>query len=136
MNKQELNQLMVDSANDAVKVSNEEFSIALDYSKDSVQHVDEVLQAYLTKYHDQALEDKAVFTICNIFGAYVGECFKRLAGGQWIYDESNPDAPSIYIVIGENSYAFAGICYQRLVNKTGLSVNEYFMHALSQHQTH
>jgi len=136
MINEELVQLMAESANDAVKVADEEFSIVLDYSKQSAHLIDDILQQYLNKYQEHALEDKAVFTICNIFGAYVGETFKKLAGGQWVFDNSKPEAPAIFLVIGENSYAFAGVCYQRLVNKSGMTVSEYFDHALSQHPSH
>lgn len=136
MKNEELAQLMKDSANDAVTIANEEFAIALDYSKGSIYLVDEILLSYLKKYQDIALDDKAVFTICNIYGAYVGETFKKLAGGEWYYDESKADAPALYLIIGEHSFAFAGICYQRLVNNGDMTVLEYFEQALSQHPSH
>lgn len=136
MNDLELLQLMTDSAKDAVLITKEEFDIELDYSVASVGKIDSVLTAYIDAYKEQALEDKAVFTLCNVYGAYIGEAFRKIAGGNWVLDENNPDAPSTFLKIGDNTYAFAGICYERLVNQSQTTVDEYFTAALSQHKSH
>lgn len=133
MQQHELDTLMSESAVDAIRTSMEEFSIELDYSAQSVSLVDDLLLAFIDKYQDKALEDQAVFTICNIYGAYIGETYKRVHDGKWRYDDSNPDAPFVLLDVGERSYAFAGICYERLVNDSQISVKNYFDQALSQH---
>lgn len=133
MKQQELEQLMADCARDAVATAQEEFQLDLDYSSDSIAAVDDVLLSFVDRYHDKALEDEAVFTLCNVFGAYTGETFRRLAGGSWRYDQSNPKAPYVLLDVGERSYAFAGICYERLVNDSQVSVKAYFDQALTQH---
>lgn len=132
MNQSELEQLMQDCANDAIRTASEEFDTTLDLSPDSIKLVDDLLLSFVDKYHDKALEDNAVFTICNIFGAYLGETYKQVAGGTWRYDQSNPRAPFVVLDVGNNSYAFAGICYERLVNDSQISVKSYFDQALSQ----
>jgi hypothetical protein len=96
--------------------------------------VDDILLSFIDKYHDQALEDQAVFTICNIFGAYVGEIVKAQLDGEWVYDQTNPNAPTVFLKVGDNTYAFAGICYERLVNDSQISVNAYYQQALSNHK--
>ncbi|MBF7072663.1 hypothetical protein ISG33_04530 [Glaciecola sp. MH2013] len=131
MEQQALNQLMRDSAADAITTSNDQFGLVLDYSAQSIATVDEALLRFLDSYHDQALEDKAVFTLCNIYGAYIGETFRKLAGGKWQYNIENEDAPTIMLLFNERSYAFAGICYERLVNDRNTSVKRYFDEALS-----
>lgn len=133
MKANELEQLMHDTADDAVTVADKEFGIELDYSAESVARVDEILKRFLEKYDDQALEDSAVFTLCNVFGAYAGEAFRKMYGGDWIYDNSNPDAPHVLLEVGGRSYAFAGVCYERLVNHNKVGVKDYFDHAASQH---
>ena len=133
MSPDELNKLMADCAKDAVATAADEFEIVLDNSPDSVTLVDDILLSFVDKYHDLALEDEAVFTICNIFGAYVGEILKAQLDGQWIYDQSNPKAPSVFLKVGENTYALAGICYERLVNDSQISVNSYYEQALGNH---
>lgn len=133
MSPDELNKLMADCAKDAVVTAADEFEIVLDHSPASVKLVDDILLSFVDKYHDLALEDEAVFTICNIFGAYVGEILKAQLDGQWIYDQSNPKAPAVFLQVGENTYALAGICYERLVNDSQISVNSYYEQALGNH---
>lgn len=135
MTPEELNKLMSDCAKDAAQASSTEFSIELDSSPSSIRLVDDILLAFIDKYHDQALEDEAVFTLCNIFGAYIGEVLKAQIGGEWVYDQSNPDAPSVFLKIGDNTYAFAGICYERLVNDSQISVYSYYEQALNNHKS-
>lgn len=131
MTREELEELMLDSARNAVITTREEFGDELDGSVDSIKVVDEVILKWINRYRDQALEDKAVFTLCNIYGAYVGEIFKNTVGGDWSYDDSNPEAPLLLLEYGTHSYAFAGICYQRLVNDSQISIESYFKQALA-----
>lgn len=134
MSPEELNTLMQDCAKDAVVAAQQEFDIVLDNSPKSIALVDDILLSFIDKYHDQALEDQAVFTICNIFGAYVGEVIKAQVDGEWVYDQSNPSAPTVFLKVGDNTYAFAGICYERLVNDSQISVNAYYQQALANHK--
>ena len=133
MSPDELNKLMADCAKDAVVTAADEFDIVLDHSPASVALVDDILLSFVDKYHDLALEDEAVFTICNIFGAYVGEILKAQLDGEWIYDQSNPKAPAVFLQVGEKTYALAGICYERLVNDSQISVFAYYEQALGNH---
>ncbi|MFT4995174.1 MAG: hypothetical protein ACI965_002216 [Paraglaciecola sp.] len=131
MTREELTQLMADSAQNAVKTTKEEFNLTLDNTEQSLAMVDNAILSWLSKYKDNALEDNAVFTICNIYGAYVGEIFRKKVGGNWSYDESDPDAPYVVLEYAGNSYAFAGICYQRLVNDSQISIKNYFEQAVA-----
>jgi hypothetical protein len=130
MEQQALNQLMRESADDAVKTSREQFAIELDFSAESISLVDAIILKFLDTFNDQALEDKAVFTICNIYGAYIGEVFRKLAGGQWQYNLQDEEAPAIMLMYQDKTFAFAGICYERLVNDSNVSVQRYFSQAL------
>jgi len=130
MEQQALNKLMRDSANDAIKTSEEEFGIELDFSSESILLIDTIISKFLDIYNDQVLEDKAVFTICNIYGAYIGEVFRKLAGGQWQYNLQDEEAPSIMLMYQDKTFAFAGICYERLVNDNTVSVESYFTEAI------
>lgn len=131
MNNLELLQLMTDSANDAVAATKEEFEIDLDFSRESIAQIDHIIVGFLDRFQAQALEDKAIFTLCNIYGAYIGETFRKIVGGNWLFDDTIPDAPGIYIGYNDNTYAFAGICYERLVNNSTTSVKEYFDKAVA-----
>lgn len=131
MLQEELDQLMQETANDAVQAAKEECSIVLDFSISSVAKVDDTIEHFIKAFPSQTLEDKAIFTLCNMYGAYVGEIFKRLAGGQWHYDTSIPEAPAIFLVIKDKSYAFSGICYDKLVKNPDIKIQQYFDKALA-----
>ncbi|WP_088328910.1 hypothetical protein [Lacimicrobium sp. SS2-24] len=130
MTREELENLMADSAHNAIVATREEFGIELDNSVESIAMVDEVILKWLQRYKDQSLENNAVFTLCNLYGAYVGEIFRKRVGGHWHYDQSNPDTPYVVLEYAGHTYAFAGICYQRLVNDSQISVKNYFEQAL------
>ncbi|MFC4699108.1 hypothetical protein ACFO4O_02935 [Glaciecola siphonariae] len=130
MLQKELDELMVETAKDAVQAAKEEFDITLDRSADSISSVDETIEQFIRTFPNETLEDKAVFTLCNMYGAYIGEVFKSLAGGQWHYDTSAPDAPTIFLVIKDRSYAFAGICFEKLVRNPDVKIKDYFDKAL------
>lgn len=132
MTQEELTQLMADSAQNAIETTMEEFGLKLDCSEESVELIDDVILSWLDKYKDQVLEENAVFTICNIYGAYLGEIFRKVVGGNWSYDESNLDAPYVVVQYAGNTFAFAGICYQRLVNDSQISITNYFQQAVAQ----
>ena len=111
-------------------VPDTEFKLTLDFSEKSIIEIDSIIVGFLDKYKAMALEDKAIFTICNLFGAYIGQTFLNIKQGQWIYDQLNEDAPSVFMTSGEHSFAFAGICYKKLVEDSSISVNDYFKQAI------
>lgn len=131
MTSVELAELMADSAENAIATTQEEFNITLDGTEQSIDLVDDAILSWLGKYKSQALEEDAVFTICNIYGAYIGEIFRNKVGGEWNYDESDPEAPYVVLNYAGSCYAFAGICYQRLVNDSQISVKDYYEQALA-----
>ncbi|WP_018981655.1 hypothetical protein [Salinimonas chungwhensis] len=133
MEQQELELLMKESAQNAVETAKTVFDIELDFTRQSVQLVDDIILMFLEKFKDEALEDTAVFTICNIYGAYLGEVFRQELGGLWKYENADSDEPHVLLALGDRAYAFAGICYQRLVNDSQISVYRYFEKARQNH---
>ena len=131
MDQIELASLMKDTAQDAVENAKEQLGIELDYSNESVMHIDRLISHYLDNYQSQTLDQKTIFTVCHMFGSYVGEVFKRSAGGHWVYDDSDPDAPNVLLHYQDKSFAFAGICYERLIKDSSVSVKKYFDLALN-----
>ncbi len=126
MKQEELNQLMSDSMQDAIDFANEEFSIELDKSLASVKKLDGIILDCIPFLTDDDKRDQHIFTICNMLGAYMGEVFKLHIGGEWSYDSDDNDAPTTFLSFSGKTYAFAGICYQRLVNDQTVSVAKYF----------
>lgn len=131
---QEITELMVQGAADAILVSREEFNINLDKSIDSVELIDDLLSGFVDRYADQALEDQALFTLCNIYGAYVGEVFREAVGGDWQFKQDD-DQEIVMVVFQDKSFAFTGICYERLVVDNTTSVHKYLLQAIKNCQS-
>lgn len=126
MTQEELIKLMQDSAAEAVEIAKSDMDIELDNSEDSLQLVDKVLVQYHLAHAQTAFSDEQIFTICNLFGAYVGEIFKQKIGGEWRMDESDEQAPFVTLGYGVKDYPFPSICYQKLVKDSTISVQKYF----------
>src|SRR5690554_5624275 len=104
----ELKQLMKDTAADASAYAAEEFTVTLDQSEASLETVDDLLLQAREKYGQDLHNSKVIFTLCNMFGAYVGEIFRNQYGGTWLYDDADSQAPSVYLQHGKYTFAFAG----------------------------
>ncbi len=124
-----LQQLMADTAQDAAAYAAEEFSIQLDHSVASIGLVDNLILSARDKYGEHVHDSKIIFTLCNMFGAYVGEIYRAQYGGSWVYDETKSTSPSVFLLHGDFTFAFPGIVYQRLINDQNLSVRLYYEEA-------
>ncbi|MGI5309336.1 hypothetical protein [Rheinheimera sp. WS51] len=131
MQNSDLRQLMQEAAKDAVTYSQQEHQIQLDNSIESLQQVDTIL----AKLHQQQLikahSAEVLFTISNIFGAYIGEAFITNVGGSWANNETNSDAPFIYIQLADKEFPFASVCYHKLTHDNSISVYDYVMQAMT-----
>ncbi|MCO6354227.1 hypothetical protein GBO14_05615 [Pseudoalteromonas shioyasakiensis] len=78
------------------------------------------------------LEDKLLFTVSTMFGAFIGELFKTEAGGEWFMDESDPNAPFIVLnYAAGRAYSFSSVCFEKIVNNSDISACRYFELAIS-----
>ena len=127
----DLQQLMADTAADAMTYAAEEFSTNLDNTEASIALIDELILRVRDKYGDKVHDSKVIFTLCNMFGAYLGEIFRAQYGGTWVYDDTDPNAPSVFLQHGDYTFAFAGIVYQRLINDQNLSARLYYDEAVA-----
>lgn len=125
----EINELMEQAAQDAILVSKEEFDIELDKSVASAEFVDQILFGFIQKFAEQALEDQAIFTLCNIYGAYIGEVFRTHVGGEWEFT-STDEKEVVMLNYKDYSFAFTGICYDRLAVDSTISVKAYLEQAI------
>jgi hypothetical protein len=126
MNTEELNVLMKDSAEDAINYLKENHNQLVTISKKDLPQIDVVLTKLAVLYIQHPMKSKELFTISSIMGAFVGELFKRTAGGEWFMDTSNPDAPFVVLNYGGKSFPFASICYEKMVNQPEISINKYY----------
>jgi hypothetical protein len=90
-----LGETMADCAETAVENAKEN-GITLDYSSESIKHVEKVLETFCAElprtadgsYSRTSAED--IVTIARAYGGYIGEVLRRAAGGEWVIDK-DPD---------------------------------------------
>ncbi|WP_016955680.1 hypothetical protein [Catenovulum agarivorans] len=132
MNQAEITKLMQESAQDAVSYINEEYGVQLDYSIESIAQIDKAILWSIAKLKDETdRKQDFIFVICNMLGAYMGETFRKHIGGEWLYDDSDPNAPTVMLAFSGHTFAFPGICYQKLVVDVNTNVRRYFELAIS-----
>lgn len=131
MQQQELNNLMQGAAADAVNYAAEEHNLSLDKSIDSLQLVDIMLAELHRREQQQRHSVELIFTLCNIVGAYIGELFIANVGGHWQHDQSNSDAPFVYIRLNDKEFPFASVCYHKFTKDNSISLYDYVKQAMA-----
>lgn len=127
MQNSDLSQLMQQAADDAVTYSQQEYQITLDRSIDSLQQIDSIL----SQLHQQQHSAEVLFTVSNIFGAYIGEAFIANVGGAWRNNETDSTAPFIYIQLADKEFPFASVCYHKITHDNSISLYDYVMQAMA-----
>ena len=88
---QTIAQLMAANADHAVRYARDHFKWELDYSPASLERVDKIIdvlhvelpKSFLAKALKHAAIEEEVWTAAKMWGAYVGETFRRRWGGRW-----------------------------------------------------
>jgi hypothetical protein len=112
------------------KMANETFNAGLDYSADSIETLEKIIE--------EGWQEPPIFMddLVLAFGSYLGETIKRLHGAEWKYSEEY----SLYLdnVGGQNMTIFPfGKVRKRFVNGNEDSLAYYYKficHRLSQGQ--
>ena len=127
---EQLNLLMAESAKDAINYVNENFERQITLCQEDLDMIDNALAQLALQHLQSPLSDEKLYTACSIMGAFVGEVFKQIVGGEWFMDESIPDAPFVVLNYAGKSFPFASVCYEKLVNDQNVSVAKYYELAL------
>jgi hypothetical protein len=111
MDNEQFSKLMADTAEDAVNYIESTGSPRPDYSIQSLAIVDQLVQSL----SEQHLDEKEMFTYSYMLGAYIGEVYKKEAGGDWLFiEETAEEPPQTFFQNGERSIAFPGKVYHAL----------------------
>ena len=127
----ELDNLMQQCAADAVQFASEEYQINLDFSLESLLLVDSLLSRLHEVNRQQRFSDEHMFTICNIFAAYVGQIFISVVGGEWLHQKGDETAPYVSLNYNNREFPLASLCYHKITKDPHLSVREYISQAMS-----
>jgi len=132
MNTEELNQLMKQLQGDAVVFAKNDYDLQLTSDVADISKVDTIISA-LKERNSASFKDKELFTLSNVFGAYVGEVVRNAVGGSWLYDTSDEQAPAVRLIIDSSDYPFASVIYQHLTGSPDVSIQDYAQNAIARH---
>lgn len=123
MSELDINQLMADSAKDAISFAQTNFQIELDGSPASLSKVDEIIG----KIDVDEVSDEDLFTISYMLGAYVGQIFITQAGGSWVHlEQTEHEPPQTFVQKGQLTIAFPGKVYRSLMGTDQQLICEYY----------
>lgn len=109
-------EMMVYFASEAAKWVKEDQGIELDYTLDSVNHIERQLSK-LSGEVNKTNPPPGTFGQASCYGAYIGEVFRRLEGGVWALDHETAGTRSFPLTIKSNSVIFpVGWCWKRIMN--------------------
>jgi hypothetical protein len=127
----ELEQLMQQCAADAVQFAAEEYQLELDFSVESLALVDTILARLSEVQRLQRFSDEHMFTLCNIFGAYLGQVFISVVGGEWLHQQGDESAPYVSLNYNNREFPLASLCFHKITKEPHLSVREYISQAMN-----
>lgn len=121
--------MMAAYAEDAVDHARVNFSVALDYSPESVREVERILEqlrvamrGFIVRLFRLGPSDDDVRKMSMMYGGYVGEVFKRVRGGDWTIHSEH----GLALVRGEEVIFPHERVHKRLVNGAEDDVWSYF----------
>jgi hypothetical protein len=113
----DLDALLVAHAEDAVQRARAEFGLGLDYSPDSVQHVETLLAQLHAQHRRQPLDERALGRESRLWGAYLGAVIKRLRPCTWQRDSQAAGEGALPLVFGHGDETFPCTwVYKRIEN--------------------
>lgn len=127
-----LNDLMQAYAKDAVAVSQKQYGILLDYSADSIRHI----EAFAADFHADMPRGRygklfrnppdpaKLEGVCMSLGGYVGEVLRRTKGGNW---DIEPEVKSLGLVFPDGSWVYPTTkLYRRIMDGPENNLIAYF----------
>ena len=142
MDKPTVGDMMAAYAGDAVNHAKAACGITLDYSPDSVRQVENVLEqlysamprGFLARLFGKRPSDGDVWSICKMYGGYIGEVVRRAGGGEWVLDtEITPGEQVIALRKGDGRMFPPSKVQKRLTNGSEDNVWFYFQVLMKDH---
>jgi len=124
--------LMAEYAQDAVETAREKFQIDLDYSLESIESLDIILQSQFEAmttgwqllYRFRPSKRK-LRTWSKMWGGYLGEVIRRAWGGQWMEPADGPFKRGITLQVQGTMLSPIARAHKQLVNGAEASVAAY-----------
>lgn len=133
MNEATISQRMGELAEAAVAFARERYQVSLDYSEQSVQEVERILDHLhrgLSKRWMWVLRRKTrqrrIDYYSFLWGAYLGEVMRRRWGGKWTMETTATTLPTVTLKVGDGEVFPPAKVFKRLTQGTGDNVWAYF----------
>ncbi|SJZ67747.1 hypothetical protein SAMN02745116_01144 [Pilibacter termitis] len=115
---EDMNEMMKSMAETACEVAKDS-GFELDFSEQSLLHVEELLDAFhqkvpkgIKKLFSKGLSNEEMDMLCLVFGAYLGEVVIKNLGGKW---QPSERLASVFLDNGTEIYPAQKV-YKRLMN--------------------
>ena len=139
--KPTLADMMEAYARDAVDHAKASAGVTLDFSPESVQKVEQVLEkAYtemprgLGRLFRKGPSPEVMDSMCKMYGGYIGEVVRRTGGGEWVIDrEVAPGHEVLSLRKGDAVVFPPAKVHKRLTNGAEDNVWFYFQVLMQQH---
>jgi len=133
--------MMAAYAQDAVDHAKTAAGVTLDYSPDSIKHVEGVLETLyaatprgLSRIFRRGPTQEDVATMAKMYGGYIGEVVRRTAGGEWVLDtEIAAGETVISLRKGEQRIFPPAKVHKRLANGSEDNVWFYYQVLMKEH---
>lgn len=133
--------MMAAYAQDAVDHAKAAAGMTLDYSPDSIKHVEGVLETLnaamprgLSRIFRRGPSREDVATMARMYGGYIGEVVRRTAGGEWVFDTTiAPGETVISLRKGEQRIFPPAKVEKRLANGSEDNVWFYYQVLMKEH---
>ena len=99
-------------AKEAVKKAWEDHKVDLDYTPDSIERLDEMLESIHQSHVKHPLTEAELSVLCLQWGAYIGEAIKRVHPGKWRrdFDQMGPGTIPLVSDSGEQAFPRSWVC--------------------------
>lgn len=126
-----INEMMFAYAEDTVDFARANFGIELDFTVDSLEHVEYMAaQLYqtkpknlLSKIFRKGPTEEEIQQMCKMLGGYVGEIYRKVNGGDWAI---NQEFQAIGVQCGESWVFPPAKVHKRLTNGSEDNLMSYF----------
>lgn len=108
-----------------VNAAKERFGVTLDYSENSLQDLDNILEKAYIRFNDMALEGKltedSIKRTSKIWGCYLGAVIQENIGGYWVKENGN-----FILVMNSESFDPIGFVNSRITKEPHLSAVDFY----------
>ena len=112
---------------DAVDFSFDRFNVKLDFSENSIKHVESILDKLHQRFLQDHPSDEQVLSISKMFGSYIGEIYRSNHGAEWGVVNQNADSfPGLRCSKNNSLFWPWGKVKSRIINGYENNVWDYY----------